>query len=209
MGQLRAWSDLHLDHVNMATKYRKVPGLDGTVEGHNRLLIDRWNDTTEDDDVTLLCGDAAMALIEVSVPKVAELKGEIHLFLGNHDRPHPLWSKKSKYQEWIALYDEYFDVVHRDLIVSGAMYGLGDDVIISHFPWHGTPDHEDSDRDHLSKFYPRQEDFIAGTVLIHGHTHSAERISRNAVHVGVDAWHDGPLSESDIRSSIVAARVWI
>jgi calcineurin-like phosphoesterase family protein len=43
---------------------------------------------------------------------------------------------------------------------------------------------------------------LPGLTLLHGHTHSTERASPDAVHVGVDAWNYTPVSLSQIRDLV-------
>jgi calcineurin-like phosphoesterase family protein len=71
----------------------------------------------------------------------------------------------------------------------------GQKVMLSHFPYQG-----EGNRD-LEERYPEWRLRNVGLPLLHGHTHSKSRIGsvkNRSVHVGVDAWNWGPVSESEV-----------
>lgn len=79
-------SDTHLGHKNILTycPWRKTWA--GSIEEHDRKLIEAWNAVVTDADLVIHCGDFAL----VKKPQLAEIRrqlnGAIMLVLGNHDR---------------------------------------------------------------------------------------------------------------------------
>ncbi len=65
----------------------------------------------------------------------------------------------------------------------------GNDILLSHFPYSGTTDIEDSGGRYDQWRLPRM-----GAWLLHGHTHSSLRQGEQSVHVGLDAWDLTPVS---------------
>lgn len=155
-------------------------------------IIRRWNEVVEPEDIVYHLGDIAMGTIVDSLPKVARLNGYKVAVLGNHDRPFMRMNKSDEIQWW-ERYEEFFDVVWN-------WYGIyiteGEEVFrLSHFPFTG--DHTPEDR------HVEHRPVDSGIPLIHGHTHSTDRLTFSAkgtpqVHVGQDAWDYRPVSLGDV-----------
>lgn len=183
-------SDTHFSHVNIL-KYCNRPFKD--TDHMDEEIIRRWNETVSPDDTVFHLGDIALGPIVTSLPKIARLNGRKIAILGNHDRPF-MRAGKADEEDWWQRYEEVFDrVVHwqgQDLYIED--YGY---FRLSHFPYTG--DHTAEDRH--SEHRPVDD----GLVLIHGHTHSTDRLTYSnkgtpQIHVGQDAWDYRPVSLEQI-----------
>jgi len=101
---------------------------------------------------------------------------------GNHDRIFS-GEKDAKIERFLPVYEDVFD----DILTEEALYELSDGTVVRlcHFPYVG--DSHENDR------YADKRPVDTGVVLLHGHTHSSNRVSRSKkgtlqIHVGVDAW---------------------
>ena len=85
-------SDYHFCHANVI-KYDNRPFND--VEEMNQTLIDNWNEVVGDDDVVFYLGDLSFDKNGVTTQHIVDqLKGKIHLILGNHDHEKDIRSLK-------------------------------------------------------------------------------------------------------------------
>ena len=203
------WSDTHIGHVNMAEKWRTGPDFDGTVATHNAVIRDRWNSVVSPGDDVWIIGDAVMGQRQVGIDFYNTMHGTKHIVPGNHDHIHPMFTHKSA-DKAAAIHDMYAQAftIHDPVVTGDDAWGIPG-IIISHFPWAGTPDHDDADRDpKMYDWYPDPDAYMPGTVIVHGHTHSHQRFSRNAIHVGVDSWVT-PVPVSMIADMVPHARAWI
>lgn len=181
-----AWftSDPHINHPLVAEK-RGYP----SVDLHNTALAHRWDRRVQEGDDVWVLGDVVMGGDrDEGLDWFAERKGRKHLVLGNHDRAHPL---NRNAHEHIAQYARVFDTVQTMARVS-----LGDGVMamLSHFPYAG-----DRGPERFAEWRLRDH----GRVLLHGHTHLPQRISRSPagtlqIHVGLDAWGMKPVSRFEV-----------
>lgn len=194
------WSDPHLNHLTLAEKFR--PSFGGTIEAHDKKIIDAWNDAVRPEDEVWMIGDVAMGKRSDSVPIYGTLHGRKHLVPGNHDNCHPMFASKQSYAKSIALYSEFF-TIHDTIVDAREAIGIPD-AILSHFPWLGSyTDHaSEGPRGHYDCWHPQFDDYNENIVVIHGHTHSPDVIAYRAVHVGVDAFPNGPISV-DILAEVV------
>lgn len=181
-------SDTHLFHTNVV-KYDARPAT--SIEEHDEMIIRRWNDVVMPWDTVVHHGDVALGQWPVGIQKVHRLNGYKVLIPGNHDRISSV-EKEARREKYRADYTAVFQEVWSEVVE----YTLGNyEVILSHYPY------ED---DHTSE--PRYMDIRAkdeGLPIIHGHTHSTEKISYSKngslqVHVGVTAWDYRPVSEGEI-----------
>ena len=177
-------SDLHIGHARIS----ELAGRPFTdVEQMNEVLVDNWNALVRPDDVAYVLGDVCMGKIDDSLKYISRLNGIKHLILGNHDRPL-MQKSEEKRQEWQQRYlDAGFTSLHDSLV-----YIIGDYRFnLSHFPYDG--DSHDGDRFNSLRLVD------TGTPILHGHTHSKERVTFSSkgttqIHVGVDAWGHSPVS---------------
>lgn len=110
---------------------------------------------------------------------------------GNHDsihKMHPKWRRD------VDLYEQVAGFTILDSQVTTKIDGT--EVLVCHFPYKGS----DVSR-HDGRFSGLLPDDLGGW-LIHGHTHSAGRLRRRQIHVGVDAWDLRPVSEDEIAQII-------
>jgi calcineurin-like phosphoesterase family protein len=204
-------SDLHVGHSNIilfsnrpfwqtpagAEEYEESL-LTPDVEAMNRALRDNYNDVVADDDEVWFVGDIAMGRQQTTVPFFKQFKGRKILIPGNHDACHPMWGK---YKKFIPLYKEAgFEIMPLQVMTHIA----GHSVRVCHFPWwedfvHNTRDGHAHKVDKFSGLRPEND----GAWLVHGHTHSPERVTKDRqIHVGVDAWDYMPVSEDQIAEII-------
>lgn len=94
-----------------------------TIEEHDQLLIDNWNNTVSDDDIVYHLGDVAFCKQPKALSIIRQLKGQKRLVLGNHDN------------EWLHAFirnqdERMFTKIYVDLPLPN--FG----VILSHRPLH-------------------------------------------------------------------------
>lgn len=183
-------SDTHFSHHNII-RYCDRPFID--TDQMDEEIIRRWNETVGPDDTVFHLGDIALGPIEKSLALVSRLNGYKIAKLGNHDRPFMRAGKPDE-MSWWDEYSKVFDEVwhwtnEQKILISGEEFS------ISHFPYTG--DHTPNDRHSDHRL------FDDGTSLIHGHTHTKDRLTHSVkgtpqIHVGVDAHDFKPVSEIEI-----------
>lgn len=185
-----------------------MPSWNAALDEHNEYIIEQWNKNVKPHDEVWVVGDAIMGVRAETIKLAQRLYGTLHLISGNHD--HTWSGNHHKSPEKAAVLKELYEqaFIIEDELIYGDVMGLDSSVIATHFPWAGTADHEDSDREHLEKFYPKREDYPVGTVLLHGHTHSSRYYQvPMAVHVGIDANGGEPLPLDLVQHLIEGARL--
>ena len=181
-------SDTHFGHANII-KYCNRPFKD--VSHMNEVLIANWNAVVGEDDVVYHLGDVALGPWTEWDGILTRLNGRKVLVVGNHDRIFEGESEKQR-DRFAEHYAKWFDEIHHGYAITN----VGDHFpIMSHFPYEA--DHTNDAR--YMEFRPKDE----GNVLIHGHTHENNIVSRSAkgtlqIHVGADAWEYTPVSEDQI-----------
>lgn len=177
-------SDLHFGHRLMT----RLRGFGEDVDAHDAHVIRVFNSHVSVGDDVWILGDLTLLKLQKVRHLVEQLNGSLRLVLGNHDTSHPEmrgWEKE--YQ----LATELFDFVG----VSATLRAEGTHLMMSHFPYTG--DHKDEDR--FSQW--RLPDH--GRFLLHGHTHSTERVQfPHSLHVGWDAWNR-PVTESEVMTQFM------
>jgi calcineurin-like phosphoesterase family protein len=172
------YSDPHFGHRKVA----EVRGF-SIVMGHDRALFDNYFNTVGDRDVVLWLGDAFFCNAQEAGSILHRLPGRKWLLRGNHD-----WKKSTNWYTSIGF----------ELVADGWLdFRLGDVPIrCCHFPFAGT-EHglKGTDDRYLDRRpVPRKG---TGEVLLHGHTHSPQRVGeRRQIHVGCDAWDLAPVPVS-------------
>lgn len=172
------------------------------MDAHNRTIAERWRSRVLDEDTVVLLGDVILGNKDAGIQFFSELPGRKVLVQGNHDPGHPSYRKKAQPHHLAAGRARYASVfeVREELIVSGDEFGLPG-TILCHFPWSDSPDHAE-DRTLIEQYGPNRTKHVK-TTLIHGHVHSPEKVPfRHTVHVGVDAWLNGPASLDEVRSLV-------
>lgn len=167
-------SDTHLDHDFVAS----LRGFDSTRE-HDAHVVREWNKRVRHGDTVWVLGDFGMGTPERWIDTALKLNGTLHLVTGNHDNCAAGFKQpnREKLDEWLTVF--------ASIQQYGKLNYKGETYLLSHYPYGG--DHAEEDR-HAQW---RLRDL--GSPLLHGHTHSTERISHSTVgtlqiHVGWDAW---------------------
>jgi calcineurin-like phosphoesterase family protein len=178
-------SDLHLQHRRVAD----LRGFGEDVDAHDAKLAKQWDRYVGGNDTVWVLGDLTISKLDYSLGWIADRPGTKILIAGNHDACHPMhrgWRKQQR------RYEEVFDLV----MPFGAIRLEGHTVQVSHFP--RLADHTDVPR------YPEWRFPPSNLWLIHGHTHSSERVDLAAreIHVGVDAWGMTPVTQGEIAKII-------
>ena len=175
-------SDLHLGHTRVA----ELRGFTTTGE-HDARVLDNWRSVVREGDTVWVLGDLTVDVrkLDYVFGAIAGLPGVKHLIAGNHDGCHPLHHEAHK---WQHRYLSAFASVQAFAVRKWA----GSRFLLSHFPLDG--DHTPGER--YSAYRLRD----CGVPVVHGHTHSADRVTRSAagtrqVHVGLDAWSLMPVPE--------------
>lgn len=180
-------SDTHFGHANIINLCNR-PFKD--FEHMDETLISNWNSVVGVDDHVFHMGDVGMGKWDRWDALLTRLNGHKHLIVGNHDRMFQ--ARPAQAERWNNEYSKWFDTITN----SGSLtLENGVQVMMSHFPYNG--DSHDGDR------FENERLADEGIVLLHGHTHSHETISRSTagtvqIHVGVDAHDYTPLSEQQV-----------
>lgn len=171
----------------------------------NHGMVDLWNETVKKTDIVYIIGDFIMNKVEDNIKFAKRLNGTKYLIAGNHDKVHPMRNKKITDQlAWEQFYLDKGDVwvmrTQQLLNISLGELGLNPlkFVLACHFPFDsviGEYDHR------YEELHPEWEPYW----MVHGHTHSKEKIRDNMIHVGVDAWDYKPVSLEEIRALIEAS----
>lgn len=176
-------SDLHLGH-------QKVSDIRGfsSVERHDLTVVNNWSRRVKPGDAVYVLGDVFMGNKARGIQLLSQLPGEKHLILGNHDRPAP------NYKNGHLHVDSMGDV-WSSISTTAALTYEGQKFLLSHYPYDG--DHTREER------YDQWRLRDLGVPIIHGHTHSSERVSRSnqgtvQVHAGLDAWSLNPVSFGEL-----------
>jgi calcineurin-like phosphoesterase family protein len=150
-------SDTHYYHANIL-KFTKRPFT--SVEEMNQAFID-WNHANiKDEDTLYNLGDLSFGTFEQTIDVVKQLKGNLHLILGNHDQV----VRKNR-----GAFAEYFQSIQdmRELIIDKKHKSKN--IMLCHYPlrsWNGSN---------------------YGTIQLHGHLHGAMEPFGRSVDVGVDS----------------------
>jgi calcineurin-like phosphoesterase family protein len=178
-------SDLHFGH-EAVIKYCHRPF--ENLDHMHAELIKRWNSKVHDQDLVYVLGDLALAPYNDTCTLIKQLKGKKILIRGNHDSYS--FSQYSKLG---------FDLVYSEL----KLKLFGRNMRMSHYPyalpWFKRPFAFKSELRFMYRRPPR----IAGEILLHGHTHTKYRATKDSrIHVGVDAWDYTPVSLRQIESLV-------
>jgi calcineurin-like phosphoesterase family protein len=189
-------SDLHLGHRLVSGKRGFVlSNGDPDTKAHDHAILSNWARTVGPNDQVWVLGDLAVASSRERVASVlatiATLPGSKHLIVGNHDPAHPLHKDA---HTWQKLYFTAFESVQAFAKRSMSFHRRPNEpVLLSHFPYEADGDHRTEAR--YREF--RLPD--SGYRLIHGHTHSAVRMtSVRELHVGLDAWDLRPVHLDEV-----------
>lgn len=136
----------------------------------NDYIVKRWNEVVGKDDEIYHIGDVSMDKEGLEIIK--KLNGYKILIKGNYDISSENGGT-AKYEINDKILLKYFDEVYDELEIEIG----GEKVYLNHFPTN-----------------MKSENFN-----IVGHIHGTWKVMRNAINVGVDAWHFVPVSEDLIK----------
>lgn len=181
-------SDLHFLHRKMALEIRGFP----SIEAHDEHLIEVHNSIVTPDDFVWCQGDMSLGDYKAGLRLLDRLNGHKHLITGNHDKVWPGHRDARKFQR---QYLEVFESVQAFAKIK--ITGVTNSVLLSHFPWLGDGEGGRELEERYSEF--RLSRTNVDRWLIHGHTHSQERLDGpRSIHIGWDAWHR-PVRLSEVK----------
>jgi calcineurin-like phosphoesterase family protein len=212
-------SDLHIGHALVAGHRALAAGITTYLGGispevdaqkaahetswHDRTLASNWDSVVKPDDQVWILGDISSGTVKAqraALEWIADRPGEKHLVAGNHDGAHPLhrdshnWQHKymreapsDEYPQGREIFKSVQMAAKRRVSLEPHAKGYIS-VFLSHFPYK-------ADRGPKVR-HPEWRLKNTGTILLHGHTHSSERLSYDVdvwkdtpqIHVGLDAW---------------------
>lgn len=178
------YSDPHFFHKNVIS-YCNRPFMD--VQEMTDKLIENYNNTVGPEDTVLWLGDCFFCGNAKAKEIMGQLNGKKILVKGNHDPSTGQCLKRG------------FDIVVHEMKI---MVG-GHPCRVSHYPywptfWQRLKGIPKSALRYKDKRPPR----VKGEFLLHGHSHSKQKINGKMIHVGVDAWGYKPVHISQIESLI-------
>lgn len=168
-------SDHHFKHSNIIKLCNRPFE---SIEEMNEVCIERWNSVVSPGDLVYYLGDFSLDPTAVK-EFLPQLNGYKVLIQGNHDKCF-----KGK-EKWVDLYKKwgFLEVIHRKTIKIWKYQ-----VLLCHFPYKN---------DQGARYYDhRPED--KGNFLLHGHTHSKDKVLKKMIHIGVDAWNFTPVPLEEI-----------
>ena len=153
-----------------------------SVEDNSEKIISRHNAIVKDEDDVYILGDLMLGNYEYGLDKIQQLKGKIHIILGNHDS-----------QNRIALYQtlpNVVEIVYSTLIKIGKQH-----YYLSHYPSF-TANYDD-------------KPYHSHIICLYGHTHQGSKFftigeeeNPFMYNVGVDAHDCTPVSIEEINKDI-------
>lgn len=173
-------SDLHFAH---AKEFIYKPRGFATVKEMNETILKNFNSIIDEDDTLYLLGDLMLGNTEEGFNYLSQLKGHIHIILGNHDTD----ARIKEYRKIPNIESiEYADLIK--LKVEDKKYKF----YLSHYPSHTTniDDHGDLER---------------VLINLYGHTHQKTNFyldNPTMYHVGVDSHNCFPVEVNDIIKDI-------
>ena len=171
MGQIWMSSDLHLGHDR-----EFVWGARGydSIEEMNEAIIRNFNEVVEEDDDLYLLGDCVLGDLETGLAMLKQLKGKIHIIMGNHDT-----------DKRIEAYKQMENVV--EVVVAHKMKYKKFHFYLSHYP--------------TLTGNLEAESLHQVAINLFGHTHQQTNFYNDIpwmYHVGVDSHNCYPMLLDDI-----------
>lgn len=180
-------SDWHIAHKNIL-KFAEREGCQNLDEMHHKLITN-YNAVADENTVGYFLGDIAFDY-KIAKEVIGQLKGVRVLIRGNHDYKPGTMIKMG------------FHVCMEEAVIKR----LGQYIKLSHYPYQPLP--VPLWRQVLLREKARKVRYLSkrpidnGGWLLHGHTHSSEKICNKMIHVGVDAWKMKPVTEQQLESLI-------
>ena len=171
MNKIYFGSDLHLGHDRLF-----VYGARGfeTIQQMNETIVKNFNAIVDDDDDLYLLGDCVLGDLETGLAMLNQLKGRIHIILGNHDTDRR-----------VAAYEKMENVV--EVVLAKKIKYKKYHFYLSHYP---------TMTGNLEAESLRQV-----AINLYGHTHQTTNFYNDIpfmYHVGVDSHDCKPVLLDDI-----------
>lgn len=175
------FSDPHFGHANIIN-YCNRPF--ANVEEMNRALVHNYNEIVKPDDTVIWLGDCFFkGDKDIYRDILAEMAGHKILVVGNHDGTEA---------QMTAL---GFDMALRECVMTIA----GKTCRLNHFPYGADPQYEKPDK--FKALRPKKR---PGEILLHGHTHSRNKVNGNQVNLSCDAWDYRPVLYDEVKLIVAA-----
>ena len=182
-------ADLHLCHEKVA----KIRGFSSTRE-HDEAVLKGLKEVAHSGNQIFILGDISGgkhesdAIDQLALATTSK-NVDLHLVAGNHDSVHPMHRKYTKSRMW-----EVPSYLFSTTDTMGTFRHNKDKVMLSHFPYTG---------DRGEDRYPEYRLKDTGKPIVHGHTHSSERVSYSdkgslQICVSLDAWGLKPVPKHEL-----------
>lgn len=171
MGKIYLTSDLHFCHDR---EFLFKPRGFENVYDMNEAIVKNWNETIDMEDDVYVLGDLMLNNNYEGARLIKNLKGKIHIILGNHDTDARM-----------GLYENFYNVV--EVLYATMIHYNGYHFYLSHFP---------TVTSNLEK-----ENLKQCTINLYGHTHQKTNFYNDMpfmYHVGLDSHNCTPVSLDDI-----------
>ena len=182
-------ADLHLCHEKVA----KIRGFSSTHE-HDEAVLKGLEEIAHSGNQIFILGDISGGkhesdAIDQLVLATTSKNVDLHLIAGNHDSAHPMHRKYTKSRMW-----EVPSYLFSTTDTMGTFRHNKDKVMLSHFPYTG---------DRGEDRYPEYRLKDTGKPIVHGHTHSSEKVSYSdkgslQICVSLDAWGLKPAPKHEL-----------
>ncbi len=194
-------SDIHFGHKNVIN-YCNRPFTD--VDNMKEKIIENWNKLVRPDDLCIFVGDIFFYHTKEEMKAtLSRMRGVKILIKGNHD----------------LTPREMMSVGFTLCVESMTMKIADEEVVISHYPFrmkewlYRYVKIKSKVFKFLNKIgikaplvlyekYHERRPIDNGGFLIHGHTHSTNKVNSRMIHVGVDAWNYKPVNIQQISNII-------
>lgn len=175
MGNIWLTSDLHFGHDR---EFIWGPRGFKSVDEMNEAIIKNWNAVVAPEDEVYVLGDLMLGDNEAGIKMIKQLKGTIHVILGNHDTA----TRK-------ALYEDCYNVV--DVKYADVIKFNGYTFYLSHYP---------TMTSNLEKEFSRH-----CVLNLYGHTHQQTNFYEGlpfCYHVGLDSHNCTPVLIEQVLTDI-------
>lgn len=157
---------------------------------HDEMLVEKWNDTVDDNDTILHLGDFAFRGIEEHSKK---LKGNKILLRGNHDLKSTKTYLEAGWKDVIesvklVLNENTFEKTPRmDKYWNGLFMGINDyTVLFSHYPVFNNNEWDVKKYGPITDMLQEIYEDLDADLNIHGHTHTKNSIYENSINVSIE-----------------------
>lgn len=181
-------SDLHIGHENVI-RFCDRPFDD--AEQMKEVFIKNYNELVGPEDTCIFVGDIFLYHTPKEMRKILDrMNGKKILVRGNHDLKHSRMISGGFYfsvdKLTLKIADEYVEICHfpfamRESLVRWIRFKNFFRKIVGLHRYKIEKYHDKRPKD-------------SGGFIIHGHTHSKEKVRGKMIHVGVDAWDYKPVS---------------